>query len=279
MAAATAVRCITSSTLRSLTAAMASPTNGRYDGSFVRPRWGTGARNGLSVSTSIRSSGHRAAAGAHVGRVLERHDAAERDVHARAQAPVGLVRAAGEAVQHGALGDALGLQHVEQVRPGVAARGSPGRGRARGPARSATRRRHAGPRAASARSSSRGRTRPPRPPRRRPAATSSARRAATSSTPSLASWGCSPMDAQARGGDPARAVPGPAPRPAVRSATPVPMHTRRSMPASRARAITGSRCGRLGPVAAAEVLLLHVTVGVEPAPHVSPCAGGTGGRP
>jgi len=62
MAAATPVRSMTSPTLQPFTAAMASPTKGRYDGSFVRPRWGTGARNGLSVSTSNRSSGQRAAA-------------------------------------------------------------------------------------------------------------------------------------------------------------------------------------------------------------------------
>ncbi len=41
---------------------MASPTSDTYDGSFVWPRWGTGARNGLSVSTSKRSNGQRSAA-------------------------------------------------------------------------------------------------------------------------------------------------------------------------------------------------------------------------
>ncbi len=42
MAAAAPERSMTSPTLQPFTAAMASPTKGRYDGSFVRPRWGTG---------------------------------------------------------------------------------------------------------------------------------------------------------------------------------------------------------------------------------------------
>ena len=84
------------------------------------PRWGTGARNGLSVSTSKRSSGQRAAAGAHVGRVLERDDAAERHVEAGAQTTVDLFRPAREAVQHRALWHAFGVEHVEEIVPRVA---------------------------------------------------------------------------------------------------------------------------------------------------------------
>ena len=117
MAAAAALRSLTSSTEQPFTAAIASPTNGRYDGSLVRPRCGTGARNGLSVSTSKRSSGQRGRGVPHVGRVLERHDPAERDVHAGAQAPLDLVGATGEAVQHGALGHALRLAARRTDRP------------------------------------------------------------------------------------------------------------------------------------------------------------------
>ena len=120
MAAVAAVRSITSWGVHCFTAAMVSPTSGRYDGSFVRPRCGTGARNGLSVSTSSRSSGHLVAASRTSCRVLERHDPAERDEHAGAQATIDLVWTTGEAVQHGVLGDALRGEDVEDVHPHVA---------------------------------------------------------------------------------------------------------------------------------------------------------------
>src|SRR5580692_10151263 len=44
------------------TAATAIPTTGTRAGRLSSPQWGTGARNGASVSTRRRSSGHRAAA-------------------------------------------------------------------------------------------------------------------------------------------------------------------------------------------------------------------------
>ena len=74
-----------------------------YAGSLRRPRWGTGARYGESVSTSSRSSGQSGGGGAHVGGGLEGDDAGERQVGARVEAPAGLVGTAGEAVEDGAL--------------------------------------------------------------------------------------------------------------------------------------------------------------------------------
>src|SRR5438067_13549277 len=47
----------TSSTDMSFTTAIASATCETYAGSFGRPRFGAGVRNGASVSTTIRSSG------------------------------------------------------------------------------------------------------------------------------------------------------------------------------------------------------------------------------
>ena len=167
MVATAAVRSFTSPALQPFTAAMASPTNGRYDGSFARPRCGTGARNGLSVSTSKRSSGHCAAAARHVGRVLERHDATERDVHACVQAPIGFLRPAGEAVQHRAFGNPLGIEHVEQVGPGVARVDDQCEAVRVGQLDLRRECGALGRHAASARSSSPVRTRPPPPPRHR----------------------------------------------------------------------------------------------------------------
>ena len=57
---------------------------------------------------------------ADVGRVLERDDAAERHVHTRAQAALGLVGPAGEAVQDGALGHAFRTEDVEELVPRIA---------------------------------------------------------------------------------------------------------------------------------------------------------------
>src|SRR5680860_117887 len=51
------VESATSSTVRSVAAAIATPTSTTHAGSFSRPRCGTGARYGASVSTSIRSLG------------------------------------------------------------------------------------------------------------------------------------------------------------------------------------------------------------------------------
>jgi len=52
-------------------AASAAPTAGRRAGSLAFPRWGTGARNGASVSTSSRSAGVRAAAARRSSAVLK----------------------------------------------------------------------------------------------------------------------------------------------------------------------------------------------------------------
>ena len=71
------------------------------------------------------------------------------------------------------------------------------------------------------------------------------------------------MDAHARGTVPARAVARATATACSEVATPVPMQTIRVMPASAARARTGSRSVRPGLVPR-EVLLLDVAVRVEP---------------
>jgi len=60
------------------TAATAAPTTGNNAGLFGRPRNGTGAKNGLSVSTNSRSRGQTAARGPDIIGRLERHDSAKR---------------------------------------------------------------------------------------------------------------------------------------------------------------------------------------------------------
>ena len=112
--------------------------------------------------------------GAHVLCVLERHDAAEREVRAERQRAPRFLGSAGEAVEDGAIGNALVVEHAEGVVPRVtgvdheraAEPMAPARS-ARGTPSPARRRRSAG---------SRSRSRSPR--RRRPPACSPARRAA-----------------------------------------------------------------------------------------------------
>ena len=60
--------------------ASAAPTATTSAGSFGLPRYGSGVRNGESVSTSTRSAGVMRAASRSVVGVLERDDAAERQV-------------------------------------------------------------------------------------------------------------------------------------------------------------------------------------------------------
>ena len=157
-----------------------------YAGWFVRPRCGTGARYGLSVSASSRSAGTaRAAACRSVGR-LERDDAAEAQERAEVEAAPRLVGAAGEAVEDGALRHALGARARRTCRPTRRGCGSPAAARARGRAGSARRTRRAARRAASGRSSSRART------RRRRSTCGSSRNATIVSTPCRASCGCRP---------------------------------------------------------------------------------------
>ena len=67
-------------------AASAAPTATTSAGSFGLPRYGSGVRNGESVSTRMRSAGAMRAASRSVVGVLERDDAAERQVAAARRA-------------------------------------------------------------------------------------------------------------------------------------------------------------------------------------------------
>ena len=89
-------------------------------GSFGLPRCGSGARYGLSVSTSTRSAGASAAAARSVVGGLERDDAAERQVAIAVERGARFVGTAGEAVEDRALGHAFVVEHAERVVPRVA---------------------------------------------------------------------------------------------------------------------------------------------------------------
>ena len=67
-------------------------------GSLRLPRWGGGARNGASVSTSRRSAGTVRATSWMTSGAREGHDARERDVEPEGERPPGQLVAAGEAV-------------------------------------------------------------------------------------------------------------------------------------------------------------------------------------
>ena len=134
----------------------------------VRPRCGTGARNGLSVSTSRRSSGHSAAGGAHVRRVLEGDDAAERDVHARRSRHRSTLRSGPPVKQCSTVRSGTPSASSTSKRSSHASRRVDDESQAVRVRQRDLRREGvaAARRGASARSSSRARTRPP-PPRRR----------------------------------------------------------------------------------------------------------------
>ena len=91
-----------------------------YAGWFGLPRCGTGARYGLSVSASIRSSGHSRAASCRSVAVLNVTMPLKRQERAALEALPGLVGPAGEAVEDRALRRALGVEDVERVCPRVA---------------------------------------------------------------------------------------------------------------------------------------------------------------
>ena len=114
------MRSLTSSTGAALHLGDRRADERQYAGSFGRPRCGTGARNGLSVSTSRRSSGHRAAASRTSAAFLNVTMPLNETNMPSAQATLDLVGTAGEAVQHRPLGHALRREHVEQVVPRVA---------------------------------------------------------------------------------------------------------------------------------------------------------------
>ena len=69
------------------TSASPGADQGDQAGRLGLPRCGTGVRNGASVSTSSRSSGHSAGRGPHVVGRREGHDAAEGQVGAEVEAP------------------------------------------------------------------------------------------------------------------------------------------------------------------------------------------------
>ena len=151
-------------------------------GSLRLPRYGTGARNGASVSTSSRSSGTNARDLAQRLGLRERHDAGQRDVEPEVERPPRLVERAAEAV-HDAAHTALAAFRRTANVSSVASRvwmttGSAAIERQR---RSAPRTPPAGRRAARSRSGSRGRSRrrrrprPGRSPTRPPSAAASAR--------------------------------------------------------------------------------------------------------
>ena len=71
----------------------------------------------MSVSTSSRSTGQRAAASRTSAGVLEGDHPAEGQGGPEVEAPAGLVRPPGEAVDDGPLGDPAGRQDVEGVVP------------------------------------------------------------------------------------------------------------------------------------------------------------------
>ena len=134
-----------------------------------------------------------------------------------------------EAVEHRALGHALGREDVEGLGPGLPGVDHEGQVVVRGRARSGPRTPPPAGRAASGRSGSRGRTPPPpRPPARRAAPP-------CPSMPSLASWGCTPTVAQTVPGAGGRSR---CSRPTGRRRSPTVI--RRSTPASAAAATCAS---------------------------------------
>ena len=92
-----AASCSSSSPRSSATNAAVSATKA---GSQFWPRCGTGARKGESVSTSIWSAGSHLAVSCRSVRVLERHDARQRDVEAQVEPLARELGRAGEAVEH-----------------------------------------------------------------------------------------------------------------------------------------------------------------------------------
>ena len=96
-------------------------TDQRHPGRLVgRAAVGTGVRNGESVSTSSRSSGHRAAASRTSWAFLNVTTPLKESAGPEVEAPAGLVGPPGEAVDDGALGHALRRQDVEGVVPRLA---------------------------------------------------------------------------------------------------------------------------------------------------------------
>ncbi len=163
------------------------PTCGTHAGRFGLPRCGIGARYGLSVSTSIRSSGHRVAAACTSGARLNVTMPEKRQERTEVECTTGL--AAGPPVKQWKTvrsGYPVVGEHGERVVPRVARVDHQGEVAVRSPARSARRRPAAGRRGVSGRSSSRARTRRPRRCRR------VSSRSTIVSTPLTASCGWSP---------------------------------------------------------------------------------------
>ena len=110
----------TSSTGIAWTSASWAPTCGTHAGRLRLPRCGIGARYGLSVSTSVRSSGTMRRRLAHLRGAGERDDPGEADVGAPFDALARLVGTAGEAVEDRAGRHALGVEDGERVVPRLA---------------------------------------------------------------------------------------------------------------------------------------------------------------
>ncbi len=171
-------------------------------GSLRFPRCGTGARNGLSVSVSSRSSGTSRAVSRRAPALWNVMMPGKRDVEAEVEAGPRQVGGAAEAVQHAAqLALAFLSQHRHRVLVGLPRVNHDRAASARAPAALARERPSAARRAASNRSDSRDRFRRPR----EPAASARSGRARWQTTRSVfvpyscAAWGWMPTAVRTSG--------------------------------------------------------------------------------
>ncbi len=107
----------TTSVAQPRAAATAAPTRGTRAGELGVPRWGTGVRNGASVSTRSRSRGHRATAARTLAALGKGDDAAERECGAEVQRQPGLFGSPGEAMKDGSGWCPFGPQNGPGVVP------------------------------------------------------------------------------------------------------------------------------------------------------------------
>ena len=158
LAVVASASCSGSSPLSSATKAAVSATNA---GSHFWPRCGTGARKGESVSTSIWSAGSHLAVACRSGRVLEGHDARQRDVEAEIETLARKLGRASEAMEHAGHAPFLhrALRGSRRCRPRPRACGPRVAGRSAAQPRYAPRNARAAPRGRTCRNNNRGRIR------------------------------------------------------------------------------------------------------------------------
>ena len=176
----------------SRTFASSASVSSTFCGALSDPRSRCGARNGLSVSTRMRSERHHRGRLAHVTVLRIRHVAGEGQPVAAPRTLASDVGVAGEAMDHDVLRGTL-IQHSKGVVPRVAHVHDHRLARPRWRARRGSEASRSARRARCASGTSPDRT-PPHRSREAPAARSRPSTRPTSSNPS-ASWGCTPAEA------------------------------------------------------------------------------------